>query len=461
MAHGPGNCSAPSLPQAANAAQLMAANRSPQGRGMSDRRPLLRAMFDAAIAAAQPALCLPPHLPARPEGRTLVIGTGKASAAMAKALEDHWDGPLEGLVVTRYGHEVPCRRIEIVQAAHPVPDAAGLLASERMRTFVSGLTEGDLVIALISGGGSSLLVAPGPGLTLADKQAINTALLKSGATISEMNCVRRHLSSLKGGRLAAACHPAKLVTLLISDVPGDAPHDIASGPTVADPSTCAEALAIIERYRIAVPQAVRSLLASPQGETLKPGDPRLARTETRMIAAPQTALEAAARVARDAGLNAYILGDSLEGESRDVGKALAGIARQVALHGQPFEPPCVLLSGGETTVTIRGKGRGGRNVEFLLSLAIALDGLPGVHALAGDTDGVDGAEEIAGAIATPDTLARAWRQGMHPRRSLDANDGHGFFQALGDSVVTGPTRTNVNDFRAIVIDRRVDRMASP
>ncbi|MBT9597426.1 MAG: glycerate kinase [Vitreoscilla sp.] len=428
---------------------------------MGDRRPLLRAMFDAAIAAAQPALCLPGHLPARPKGRTLVIGAGKASAAMARALEDHWDGPLEGLVVTRYGYEVPCQRIEIVQAAHPVPDAAGLQASERIRTLVSGLTEDDLVIALISGGGSSLLVAPGPGLTLADKQAINSALLKSGATISEMNCVRRHLSSLKGGRLAAACHPAKLVTLLISDVPGDAPQDIASGPTVADPTTCAEAVAIIERYRIAVPQAVRSLLASPQGETLKPGDPRLARAETRMITAPQIALEAAARVARGAGLNAHILGDSLEGESRDIGKALAGIARQVALHGQPFAPPCVLLSGGETTVTMRGNGRGGRNVEFLLSLAIALDGLPGVHAMAGDTDGVDGAEEIAGAIATPDTLQRAWGQGINPRASLDANDGHGFFQALGDSVVTGPTLTNVNDFRAIVIDRRIDGATSP
>ena len=427
---------------------------------MNDRLTLLRAMFDAAIAAAQPALCLPEHLPARPKGRTLVIGAGKASAAMARALEDHWDGPLEGLVVTRYGYEVPCGRIEIVQAAHPVPDAAGLQASERMRTFVSGLTEDDLVIALISGGGSSLLVAPGPGLTLADKQAINSALLTSGATISEMNCVRRHLSSLKGGRLAAACHPAKLVTLLISDVPGDAPQDIASGPTVADPTTCAEALAIIERYRISVPQAVRSLLASPLGETLKPGDPRLARAETRMITAPQTALEAAARVARAAGLNAHILGDSLEGESRDIGKALAGIARQVALHGQPFAPPCVLLSGGETTVTMRGNGRGGRNVEFLLSLAIALDGLPGVHALAGDTDGVDGAEEIAGAIATPDTLERAWAQGINPRASLDANDGHGFFQALGDSVVTGPTLTNVNDFRAIVVDRRLDGTTS-
>ncbi|WP_374565569.1 glycerate kinase [Ideonella sp.] len=419
-----------------------------------DRRPLLRAMFDAAIAAAQPALCLPPFLPAPPKGRTIVIGAGKASAAMALALEQHWEGPLEGLVVTRYGYEQPCQRIEIVQAAHPVPDAAGLQASQRMHALVQGLGPDDLVIALISGGGSSLLVAPGPGLTLADKQAINTALLNSGATIGEMNCVRRHLSALKGGRLAAACHPARVVTLLISDVPGDRPADIASGPMVADASTCADALAILQRYRIPVPPAVYALLASPEGETLKPGDPRLARTETHLITTPQKALEAAAQVARAAGLTPHILGDSLEGESRDLGKTLAGIARQVAVHGQPFEPPCVLLSGGETTVTLRGKGRGGRNVECLLSLAIALDGLPGVHALAGDTDGVDGAEEIAGAIATPDTLARAWAQGIHPRARLDDNDGHGFFQALGDSVVTGPTLTNVNDFRAIVIDGR-------
>ncbi len=423
-----------------------------------DRGPLLRAMFDAAIAAAQPALCLPPFLPLPPRGRTIVIGAGKASAAMALAFERHWRGPwdqLQGLVVTRYGYEQPCQHIEIVQAAHPVPDAAGLQAAQRIQALVRGLTADDLVIALISGGGSSLLVAPGPGLTLADKQAVNHALLKSGATIGEMNCVRRHLSGLKGGRLAAACHPARVVTLLISDVPGDRPADIASGPTVADASTCADALAILQRYRIDVPAAVQALLASGEGETLKPGDPRLAGTETHLITTPQVALEAAARVARAAGLTPHILGDSLEGEARDVGKTLAGIARQVAVHGQPFEPPCVLLSGGETTVTLRGNGRGGRNVECLLSLAVALDGLPGVHALMGDTDGVDGAEEIAGAVATPDTLARAWAQGINPRASLDANDGHGFFQALSDSVVTGPTLTNVNDFRAIVIDGRV------
>ena len=409
-------------------------------------------MFDAAVAAAQPALCLPPHLPPPPKGRTIVIGAGKASAAMARALEDHWAGPLEGLVVTRYGYEVPCERIEIVQAAHPVPDAAGIEAAQRIRQLGTGLTADDLVIALISGGGSSLLVAPGEGLTLSDKQAVNTALLHSGASISEMNCVRRHLSSLKGGRLAAQCHPAQVWTLLISDVPGDDPIDIASGPTVADPTTCADALAIVERYRISVPAAVRHLLESGAGETIKPGDPRLQGIQTRMITAPQIALEAAAQVARDAGITPYILGDSLEGEARDLGKAMAGITRQVALHGQPFKTPCVLLSGGEATVTLRGTGRGGRNVEFLLSLGVALNGLPGVYALAGDTDGVDGAEEIAGALLTPDTLARAWALGTNPRSSLDNNDGHGFFQALGDAVVTGPTLTNVNDFRAILIE---------
>ncbi|MCX7277947.1 MAG: glycerate kinase [Burkholderiales bacterium] len=418
----------------------------------ADHRALLRSLFDAAIAAAQPALCLPPHLPARPKGRTIVIGAGKASAAMAHSLEAHWDGPLEGLVITRYGYAVPCQRIEIVEAAHPVPDAAGAHATQRIRQLVAGLSADDLVIALVSGGGSALLVEPGQGLTLADKQAVNSALLECGASISEMNCVRRHLSGIKGGRLAAACYPARVHTLLISDVPGDAPSNIASGPTVADASSCADALAIVNRYQIALPPAARALLESGQGESIKPEDARLDANLTRTITAPQIALEAAAQVARAAGYTPYILGDSLEGEARDLGKAMAGMARQVVLHGQPFQTPCVLLSGGETTVTLRGKGRGGRNVEFLLSLAVALDGLPGVHAIAGDTDGVDGVEEIAGATLAPDTLERAWAQGINPRASLDRNDGHGFFQALGDSVITGPTLTNVNDFRAIVIE---------
>ncbi len=414
-------------------------------------RKLLRQMFDAAIAAAQPAHCIPLHLPAAPKGRTLVIGAGKASAAMAKAFEEHWPGELTGLVVTRYGYEVPCRRIEIIQSAHPVPDAASLAASGRILDFVSGLTADDLVVCLISGGGSSLLVLPQEGLTLEDKQAVNRALLKSGASITEMNCVRRHLSAIKGGRLAAVCHPAKVVTMLLSDVPGDNPMDIASGPTVGDSTTCADAADIVRRYAIDVPPAVHEILASGRGESVKPGDPRLAGNEVRMVATPQMALEAGAAVARAAGVQTVILGDRIEGEARDVGKVMAGIALQVAAHGQPVPAPCVLLSGGETTVTVHGKGRGGRNVEFLLSLAVALDGHAGIHAIAGDTDGVDGQEEIAGACLAPDTLPRAWAKGIRPRDRLADNDGHGFFEALGDSVVTGPTLTNVNDFRAILV----------
>jgi len=417
-------------------------------------RELLRAMFDAAIGSAQPARVIAAHLPPPPKGRLVVIGAGKASAAMARAVEDHWAGPrdqLEGLVVTRYGYAVACERIEIVEAAHPVPDAAGEAAARRLMALVAGLTADDLVLCLISGGGSSLLPMPLPGLTLADKQALNRALLKSGATIGEMNCVRRHLSAIKGGRLAAACHPARVLTLLISDVPGDDPIDIASGPTVPDPTTCADALALVRRYGIELPPAVREVLDSGRGESVKPGDPRLARIETRIIAAPQMALEAAAAVARDAGVMPVILGDALEGEARDVGTVLAGIARQAADRGQPAKAPCVLLSGGETTVTVRGGGRGGRNVECLLAMALGLRGHPRIHALAGDTDGVDGQEEIAGAIITPDTLARAWAAGLNPSDRLADNDGHGFFEALGDSVVTGPTLTNVNDFRAILV----------
>ena len=418
-------------------------------------RHLLRRMFDAAVASAQPALCIPPHLPTPAElggGRLIVIGAGKASAAMAQAVEDHWPGPLSGLVVTRYGYGAPCTRIEIVEAAHPVPDAAGLAAARRLLDVVKGLTPRDLVLCLISGGGSALLPMPADGLTLEHKQQVNRALLKSGATISEMNCVRRHLSGIKGGRLAAACHPARVLTLLISDVPGDNPIDIASGPTVADPTTCADALEVIARYGIEVPAPVRAVLESGRGESIKPGDARLAGAQVRMIAAPQMALEAAAAVARQAGVTPYILGDALEGEARDVGKVLAGMALQVARHGQPVPTPCVLLSGGETTVTLRGNGRGGRNVECLLSSAITLDGQARIHGIACDTDGVDGAEDIAGALIDPGTLSRAWAQGLRPKDELANNNGHGFFQALGDSVITGPTRTNVNDFRALLIE---------
>ena len=413
---------------------------------------LLRRLFDGAIASAQPALCVPPHLPPPPAGRLIVIGAGKASAAMARAVEDHWAGPLSGLVVTRYGYGVPCQRIEIVEAAHPVPDTAGQRAAQRLLDQVQGLTADDLVLCLISGGGSSLLPLPAPGLTLDDKQGISRALLKSGATISEMNCVRRHLSAIKGGRLAAACHPARVLTLLISDVPGDDPINIASGPTVADPTTCADALDIVRRYAIDLPPAARTLLQSGAGESVKPGDARLARAEWRLIATPQMALQAAAQVARDAGVTPHILGDALEGEARDVGRVLAGIALQTANRNQPVTAPCVLLSGGETTVTVRGNGRGGRNVECLLSMAITLAGHPRIHALAGDTDGVDGLEETAGATLAPDTLARAWQLGLRPQDHLANNDGHGFFGALGDAVLTGPTLTNVNDFRAILID---------
>jgi glycerate 2-kinase len=420
---------------------------------MPGRRDLLRSMFDAAVAAALPAQIVPAHLPNPPKGRTIVVGAGKASAAMAQALERHWPGPLTGLVVTRYGHAVPCQRIEIVEAAHPVPDAAGRQAAERILQMVQGLSEDDLVIALISGGGSSLLALPAQGLTLEDKQAVNRALLRSGAPIDAMNCVRKHLSAIKGGRLAAAAHPARVVSLLISDVPGDDPAAIASGPTVPDPTSFADARAILARYGIKEPGAVLRHLEEAAEETPKPGDPRLARAETVMLATPQRSLEAAAAVAEAAGFAPLLLGDALEGEAAEVGRVMAGIARSVVAHGHPLPAPCVLLSGGETTVTVKGQGRGGRNVEFLLALAVALQGLPGVWAIAGDTDGIDGAEEAAGAVVMPDTLARAAAQGIDAKMSLATNDGHGFFAALGDQVITGPTLTNVNDFRAILIGR--------
>lgn len=409
-------------------------------------------LFAAAIAAALPAHCVAPYLPPPPRGRCVVVGTGKASAAMAHAVEAHWPGDLSGLVVTRYGHEAACKRIEIVQAGHPLPDQAGLAAAERMLSLVRHLTADDLVLALISGGGSALLPLPAAGLTLEDARSLGNALLNCGATIGEINCVRRHLSAINGGRLATACHPAHTVSLLISDVPGDRPCDIASGPTVADASTCADALAILRHHRLEPPPAVRELLESGRGESVKPGDPRLAGAVVRVIASAQTALEAAAARARTMGVHAHILGDSIEGEARDVGRVLAAIARQVAVHGQPFVPPCVLLSGGETTVSVRGGGRGGRNVEFLLALALALDQHPRIHALAADTDGIDGLEEIAGAWIAPDTLARAHARGLLPYEALANNDAHRFFTALGDSILTGPTRTNVNDFRAILIE---------
>jgi hydroxypyruvate reductase len=412
---------------------------------------LLKAMFKAAVDAALPSLCVPAHLPPRPKGRTIVVGAGKASGAMARALEDAWQGPLEGLVVTRYGYRVPTKRLEVVEAAHPVPDAAGREAARRIFAMVQGLTEDDLVLCLISGGGSALLALPPGGLTLEDKQAVNKALLKSGATISEMNTVRKHLSAIKGGRLAAAAYPARVVALMISDVPGDDPSIIASGPTVPDPSTNEQALAIIDKYKIDVPQAVIEHLRRAE-ETPKPGDKRLARVENVMIATPQASLEAAAEVARKAGVTPVILGDSIEGEARDVALVHAGIARQCKLRGQPEKPPCVLISGGETTITLKGKGKGGRNTEFLLALAVALDGMKGIYALAGDTDGIDGSEDNAGALIYPDTLPRAAKAGVNAKAMLADNDPWTFFSRLGDLLVTGPTLTNVNDFRAILIE---------
>ncbi|MBJ9977761.1 glycerate kinase [Pseudomonas sp. S75] len=415
-----------------------------------DPQTLLRALLDTAIAAAHPAQVLEPCLPTDRSGRVIVIGAGKAAAAMAEVVEKHWQGEVSGLVVTRYGHGACCRAIEVVEAAHPVPDQAGLDVARRMLAMVSDLNEGDQVICLLSGGGSALLALPAPGLTLADKQQVNKALLRCGATIGEMNCVRKHLSAIKGGRLAKACWPATVHTYAISDVPGDLATVIASGPTVADPSTSAEALAILDRYAIDASQKVRDWLRDPASETVKPGDPALSRSHFQLIAKPQQSLEAAAVKARQAGFSPLILGD-LEGEAREVAKVHAGIARQIVLHGQPLKAPCVILSGGETTVTVRGNGRGGRNAEFLLSLTDSLKGLPGVHALAADTDGIDGSEHNAGVVMSPETFARAQAKGLSSSAALDDNDGYGYFAALDALIVTEPTRTNVNDFRAILI----------
>jgi len=427
-----------------------------------DPRALLRALYDAAVQRALPAHNTAPWLPAPPDparGRTLVLGAGKAGGAMAAAVDALWpaDAPLSGLVVTRYDHVPPAYkvrpgRIEVVEARHPVPDEAGARAAQRIAQLAQGLSAHDLVLCLISGGGSALLSMPAAGLTLADKQAINQALLKSGAAIDEMNCVRKHLSAIKGGRLAAMCAPARVVTLLISDVPGDAPEVIASGPTVPDASTCADALAVCKRYGIALPPAARAGLESGAFETPKPGDPLFAGHQVHTIATPQQSLEAAAAVARAAGIEAHILSDEMEGESREVGKVQAALARAVARRGQPFAKPCVILSGGETTVTVKSKGgRGGRATEFLLGCAIALQGEPGVHVLAADTDGIDGIEDNAGAIVTPSTLSRALALGLKAPDFLDRNDAYNFFKPLGDLVTPGPTFTNVNDFRALLV----------
>ncbi len=415
------------------------------------QRHLLRKMLEAAIDAATPSRLIKSYLPPKPKGRTIVLGAGKAAAAMAREVDEYMPGKVEGLVVTRYGHAVSSDHIEVVEAAHPVPDEAGRSAAARILKLAEDAGEDDLVLCLISGGASALLSLPADGMSLDDKQALNRALLDSGADITQMNTVRKHLSAIKGGRLAAAAYPAKVVTLLISDVPGDDPAVIGSGPTVPDPTSFEDARDIVARFGITEPKAVIDHLSAGKDETPKPDDPHIANTETHLIATPQASLEAAVAIALDNGIRPVVLGDSIEGEARDVAKVMAGIASQVRNHAQPAMAPCVLLSGGETTVTVRGKGRGGRNTEFLLALAVQLAGTEGVYALAADTDGIDGSEDNAGAIITPDTLARAVDLGLNPKASLDDNDGYGFFEKLEDLVKTGPTLTNVNDFRAILI----------
>jgi glycerate 2-kinase len=425
----------------------------------ADPRGFLRALFDAAIAQAVPGAAIAAFLPPPPKGRTLVLGAGKAGGSMAAAVDAVWpkNSPMSGLVVTRYDYVPPAYkqhpgRIEVVEAAHPVPDEAGRRAARRIADLTQGLTKDDLVLCLMSGGASSLLAMPAVGITLEEKQAVNKALLKSGAAIDEMNCVRKHLSAIKGGRLAAMCAPAQVVTLLISDVPGDSPEVIGSGPTVPDSTTCADALRILARYGIEIPKAARFGLESGAFETPKPGDKLFEGHKVHMIATPHQSLEAAAALARSAGIGVHVLSDEIEGESRDVGKVHAAMARHIARRGQPFAKPCVVISGGETTVTVKSKGgRGGRATEFLLGCAIALQGEPGVHVLAGDTDGIDGVEDNAGAIVTPSTLARATAAGLKAQVFLDDNDAYNFFKPLGDLLTTGPTFTNVNDFRALLI----------
>lgn len=417
--------------------------------GIGDPGAFLRGLFDRAVEVADPMRSLRHHLPPKPEGRVVVVGAGKASARMAEAVEAEW-GPCAGLVITRYGYGRPCRGIGIVEAAHPVPDAAGAAATARMLDLLAGLGAGDFVLALISGGASALLVAPAEGLTLEDKKAVNAALLASGAPIDRMNVVRKHLSRVKGGQLAAAAHPARMLALMISDVPGDDPAFIGSGPTVGDVSTPAEALAVIDRRHVPVPEAARKALARATG-VVPPGDARLATVENRVIAAPAQSLDAAAEVARAAGCRVEMLGDALEGEAREVGRAQAALALDLRAALRPGDAPVLLLSGGELTVTRRGDGIGGPNAEFALAAALELDGAAGIHLIACDTDGVDGAAEVAGALVGPDTLARGRAAGRDAGEALSRNDAHTYFGAAGGQVVTGPTLTNVNDFRAVLV----------
>lgn len=416
-----------------------------------DPKSFLTSIFNAAVAAADPELTIRNHLPARPKGRTIVIGAGKGSAQMAAALEKAWDGPLEGVVVTRYGYGARCERIAVIEAAHPVPDDAGLAASKRLLETVRGLTAGDLVIALISGGGSALLPSPAGDLTLADEVAVNEALLASGAPIAAMNAVRKHVSTIKGGRLAAAAHPAKVVSLVVSDIPGDNPALVASGPTVSDESTRQDVLKIVETYRMALPDAVMAHLNSPAADAPRPDDKCFAGNEVHVIASAAVSLEAAAREARRQGIETVILSDSIEGEARDVGSVHAAIAREVATRNRPFAKPVLILSGGETTVTLRAKGKGGRNSEFLLAFAVGIDGLHGIHAMAADTDGIDGSENNAGAFADGSTVARMRSAGVDAKAMLAGNNAWTAFNAVGDLFVPGPTGTNVNDLRAILV----------
>lgn len=419
--------------------------------GLDDPRQWLQELFAIAVAAADPRQVLQPRLPRDTRRRAIVIGAGKAAAGMASALEQHWAGELSGLVVTPYGHAVPCQRIEVMEAAHPIPDERGALAVHRILSLVRDLTPDDLVICLLSGGGSALLSLPAPGITLADKQDLNKQLLRCGAPIGEINCVRKHLSAIKGGRLARACRPAQLITYAISDVPGDHPHVIASGPTVPDPSTSAQALAILRRHRIPLAPPIVEWLEAVDSETLKTGDPAFARSEFHLVATPHQSLEAAANAARDAGVEVQVLGDDLEGEAREVAGQHAAIAHDARRRIGSSGPPLLILSGGETSVTVAGSGRGGRNTEFLLGLAVALAGAPGVYALAADSDGLDGAQDNAGAVLGPDSLRRAHELGLDAAALLDDNDSHRFFATLGDLVTTGPTRTNVNDIRAVLV----------
>ena len=411
----------------------------------------LISLFEQAVKSAQPRYCLPGHLPPPAKGRNVVLGAGKASAEMAKVLENHWQGPLEGLVVTRYGHRVACETIEILEAGHPVPDESGVAASRKMLKLARSLGPNDQAICLISGGGSALLTLPAEGLSLEDKQSVTNSLLGCGATIQQINAVRKHLSAIKGGRLAETCAPASVLTLAISDVPRDDLEVIGSGPSVPDPSTLGDALNVLQHFDIHEPESVIRHLQQPSNETPKPGGPSWEHCRYQLIAKPQQSLDAAAEAGRKAGLNVIILGDSLEGEARETAIVHAGIARQVLRHRQPLLPPALILSGGETSVTLKGTGKGGPNTEFILSLLCELRGEPGIHAIACDTDGIDGSEDNAGALISPKSFALAKSLDLDPQEFLLNNDSHGFFQRLDSLVISGPTLTNVNDFRAILV----------